>query len=146
MYDCSHTAEIDMHDVVMKGVTCYKDVSEHDRVFAIGTVVPVCPRWRTARCDSIQVWRPVVESAWCELSSSPQEGWGSLYQAQSAQALLLTRASASLLVALSTWSSPTQASISFPITFFYYDNLIHTRMRISGRFKGCFLSVHMVNF
>ena len=21
-----------MHDVVMKGVTCYKDVSEHDRV------------------------------------------------------------------------------------------------------------------
>ena len=42
--------------------------------------MPVCPRWRTARCDqlndSIQVWRPVVESAWCELSSSPQEGWG----------------------------------------------------------------------
>ena len=32
MYDCSHTAEIDMHDVVMKGVTCYKDASEHDRV------------------------------------------------------------------------------------------------------------------
>ena len=32
VYDCSHTAEIDMHDVVMKGVTCYKDASEHDRV------------------------------------------------------------------------------------------------------------------
>ena len=31
VYDCSHTAEINMHDVVMKGVTCYKDASEHDR-------------------------------------------------------------------------------------------------------------------
>ena len=30
VYDCSHTAEIDMHHVVMKGVTCYKDASEHD--------------------------------------------------------------------------------------------------------------------
>ena len=143
MYDCSHTAEIDMHVVVMKGVTCYKDASDHDRVLQWEQWC-LCPRWRTARCDqlddSIQVWRPVVESAWCELSSSPQD------QAQSAQAHLLTRVSASLLVALSTWSSPTQAAISFPMTFFYYDNLqIHTRMRITGRFKGCFLSVHMVN-
>ena len=32
VYDCSHTAEIDMHDVVMKGVMCYKVASEHDRV------------------------------------------------------------------------------------------------------------------
>ena len=51
---------------------------------AMGTVVPVCPRWRTARCDqlddSIQVWMPVVESAWCELSSEahPRRGGGSL--------------------------------------------------------------------
>ena len=84
--------------------------------------MPVCPRWRTARCDqlddSIQVWRPVVESAWCELSSSPQEGWG---LSLSAQALLLTWVSASLLVALSTWSSPTQAAISFTMAFFYYE-------------------------
>ena len=80
----------------------YKDASEHDRVLQWEQWCP-CPRWRAARCDqlddSIQVWRPVVESAWCELSSSPhahaQEGGGSLYQAQSAQALLLTRVSAS---------------------------------------------------
>ena len=76
-----HTAEIDMHDVVMKGVTCYKDASEHDRYCNGNSGAHACPRWRTARCDqlddSIQVWRPVVESAWCELSSgSPQEGWG----------------------------------------------------------------------
>ena len=113
VYDCSHTA--DMHEV-MKGVTCYKDASEHDWVLQWEQWCP-CPRWRAARCDqlddSIQVWRPVVESAWCELSSSPQEGWGPLYQAKSAQAHLLTRVSASLLVALSTWSSRTQASISF---------------------------------
>ena len=77
VYDCSHTA--DMHDVVVKGVTCYKNASEHDRVLQWEQWCP-CPRWRTARCDQlddpIQVWRPVVESAWCELSSSPQEGWG----------------------------------------------------------------------
>ena len=43
-----------MHDVVMKGVTCYKDASEHDRVLQWErTVVPVCPRWRTARCDQL---------------------------------------------------------------------------------------------
>ena len=30
LHYCSHTA--DMHDAVMKGVTCYKDASEHDRV------------------------------------------------------------------------------------------------------------------
>ena len=66
-----------MHDVVMKGVTCYKDASEHDRVLQWEQWCS-CPRWRAAKCDqlddSIQVWRPVVESAWCELSSSPQEG------------------------------------------------------------------------
>ena len=43
-----HTAEIDMHDV-LNYEGCH-----------MGTVVPVCPRWRTARCDqlddSIQVW------------------------------------------------------------------------------------------
>ena len=65
-----------MHDVVMKGVTCYKDASEHDRVLQWEQWCP-CPRWRAARCDqlddSIQVWMP---AAWCELSSSPQEGWG----------------------------------------------------------------------
>ena len=68
-----------MHDVVMKGVTSYKDASERDRVLQWEQWCP-CPRWRVARCDqlddSIQVWRPVVESAWWELSSSPQEGWG----------------------------------------------------------------------
>ena len=31
-------------------------------------------------------------------------------------------------------------------TYMYYDNVvIHTRMRITGRFKGYFLSVHMAN-
>ena len=30
-----------MNDVVMKGVTCYKDASEHDRGIAMGTVVPM---------------------------------------------------------------------------------------------------------
>ena len=30
--------------------------------------------------------------------------------------------------------------------YMYHDNVvIHTRMRITGRFKGYFLSVHMVN-
>ena len=61
-----------MHDVVMKGVTCYKDASEHDRVLQWEQWCP-CPRWRAARFDqlddSIQMWRPVVESAWCEHSS-----------------------------------------------------------------------------
>ena len=147
VYDCSHTA--DTHDVVMKGVTCYKDASEHDWVFQWEQWCP-CPRWRAARCgqldDSIQVWRPVVESAWWSSPPHPRRG-GGLYQGQSALALLLSRVSASLLVALSTWSSPTQTSISFPMIFFYFDNLqIYTRMRITGRFKGCFLSVHMVNF
>ena len=64
VYDCSHTA--DMHDVVMKGVPCYKDASEHDRVLQWEQWCP-CPTWRAARFDqlddSIQVWRPVVESA-----------------------------------------------------------------------------------
>ena len=58
VYDCSHTA--DMHDI-MKGVTCYKDASEHDWVLQWEQWCP-CPRWRAARCDqlddSIQVWRP----------------------------------------------------------------------------------------
>ena len=76
VYDCSHTA--DMHDVAMMGVTCYRDVSEHDQVLQWEQWCPY-PRWKAARCvqldDFIQVWRPVVESAWCELSSSPQEGW-----------------------------------------------------------------------
>ena len=60
-----------MHDVVMKDVTCYKDASEHDPV----QWCP-CPRWRAARFDqlddSIQVWRPVVESA-C-VSTPPRQG------------------------------------------------------------------------
>ena len=77
VYDSSHTAV--MHDVVMKGVACYKDASDHDRILQWEQWCP-CPRWWAARCDqlvdSIQVWRPVVESAWCELSPSPQEGWG----------------------------------------------------------------------
>ena len=34
-----------MHDVVMKGVTCYKDASEHDRVLQWEQWCP-CPRWR----------------------------------------------------------------------------------------------------
>ena len=122
------TQQIRMHDV-MKGVTCYKDASEHDWVLQWEQWCP-CPRWRAARCDqlddSIQVWRPVVESAWFELSSSPQEGWGPLYQAQSAQAHLLTRVSASLLVALCTWSSPTQASISFSHDFLITCN-VHSK-------------------
>ena len=133
-----------MHDVVMKSVTCYKDASEHDRVLQWEQWCS-CPRWRAARCDqlddSIQVWRPVVESAWCELSSSPQEGWGlSLPGPVSSstpphQGVSLTPGGS---------LSSTQASISFSHDFFYYQN--HTRMRVTGRFKVCFLSVHMVNF
>ena len=122
VYDCSHTA--DMHDVGMKGVTCYKDASERDRVLQWEQWCP-CPRWRVARCDqlddSIQVWRPAVESAWCELSSSL---WGLSLPGPCSQLKHSSspcRVSPSLLVALSTWSSPTQASISFPMTFLYYD-------------------------
>ena len=63
-----------MHDVVMKGVTCFKDASEHDWVLQWEQWCP-CPNCRAARFDqlddSIQVWRPVVESAWSEHSSSP---------------------------------------------------------------------------
>ena len=44
----THTAN--MHDVLMKGVTCYKDVSEHDRVLQWEQWYP-CPRWRAARFD-----------------------------------------------------------------------------------------------
>ena len=32
------------------------------------------------------------------------------------------------------------------LTYTYHDNVvIHTRMRITGKFKGYFLSVHMAN-
>ena len=48
LHDCSHTA--DMYDVVMKGVTYYKDASEHDRVLQWEQWGP-CPRWRAARLD-----------------------------------------------------------------------------------------------
>ena len=36
LHDCSHTAE--MHDVVIKGVTCYKDARPG---IVMGTVVPM---------------------------------------------------------------------------------------------------------
>ena len=132
--------------------------------------MPVCPRWRTARCDqlddSIQVWRPVVESARCELSSSPQEGWGlstrpsHLKHSSSPQEgwrLSLTGPANSSTpppqgVSLTPGGSLylVQSNSSIYILshdFLYYDNLqIHTLMCITGRFKGCFLSVHMVNF
>ena len=90
------------------------------------------------------MWRPVVESAWLSL---PAPVW-----------LYSSKVSASLLVAL---SSLTGVSISYNIVIntVHVSNdallkwrkqrrrrrsLIHTRMRITGRFKGCFLSVHMV--
>ena len=136
----------------------------------MGTVVPVCPRWRTARCDqlddSIQVWRPVVESAWCELSLtpggvgalstrpshlkhpySPQEGWG-LSLTGPASSSTPPHQGVSLTPGGSLYLVQSNSSIYIlSHDFLLLCNLqIHIRMRITGRFKGCFLSVHMVNF
>ena len=122
LYDCSHTA--DMHDRVMKGVTCYKDASDHDRV---GIAVP---RWRVARigqqltpfrCGGLLLSLPGTSTPPHQGASLNPGGVGALSTWPSlTRALLLTRVSAPLLVAFYTWSSLTRASISFPKTYFYY--------------------------
>ena len=43
-----------MHDVVMKGVTCYKDESEHDWVLHNHT-------WKNRGCFSHQSFHPIVQ-------------------------------------------------------------------------------------
>ena len=87
MYRCSQTARICMMTKhVMKSVTCDKDVSEHDRALQWEQWCQCEWQLDSVGCvlvdDSIQVWRPVVESAWHEHSSSPgcqpHAGWLSL--------------------------------------------------------------------
>ena len=114
VHDCSHTAY--MHDDVIKGVTCYRDAREHDRVLQWEQLIVLCCGVVHDCSHTAYMHDVVIKGVTCYRDAREHDR-------------------------VLQWEQWCPCPRFRAARFDQLDDL-----RSTCRFKGCFLSVNIVNF